>query len=66
MMKMICGNCRYYTEGTIYLNGSMEHLCSCPASPFLDDPVVPDGGCYEFRDKQLPKREKENEHESNP
>lgn len=27
--EMICGNCRYYTEGTIYLDGSMEHLCSC-------------------------------------
>lgn len=48
--KMICGNCRYYTEGTIYLNGSMEHLRSCPASPFLDDPVVPDGGCYGFKE----------------
>ena len=48
--KMICENCRYYTEGTIYLNGSMEHLCGCPASPFLDDPVVPDGGCYEFKE----------------
>ena len=48
--EMICGNCRYYTEGTIYLDGSMEHLYSSPASPFLDDPVVPDGGCYEFKE----------------
>lgn len=48
--KTVCESCRYYAEGTIYPDGSAEHLCSCPASPFLDDPVDPDGSCREFKE----------------
>lgn len=48
--KILCKNCRYYAEGTIYPNGSAEHLCGCPASPFLDDAVDPDGICGEFKE----------------
>lgn len=48
--KMVCESCRYYTEGTIYPDGNTEHLCSCPASPFLDDSVDPDGSCSEYKE----------------